>query len=159
MHFRLYCDPVDRTECFWLSLNWVVIYQKKISPDVPCCFSAVKLDLLCSKWRTTAHLAFNSKACQTWQAPDGRIEEEEEKKQTKKGKKHSWQMPASHVLMTCQRNKRSASLVVWVPLCANCSDDITGKFTSLTCLARCKSLILMWCKPWQWDFSTIETMT
>lgn len=47
--------------------------EEKDLSDAPCCFSAVKLDLLCSKWRTTAHLAFNSKACQTWQAPDGRI--------------------------------------------------------------------------------------
>lgn len=85
--------------------------KKKISPDVPCCFSAVNLDLLCSKWVTTAHLAFTSKACQTWQAPDGRIE--------KNKKQQSWQTSASHVLMTCQRNKRYASLVVLVPLCAN----------------------------------------
>lgn len=51
----------------------------------------------------------------------GGLEEKENKK-----KKQSWQMPASHVLMTCQRNKRYASLVVLVPLCANWSDDITG---------------------------------
>lgn len=37
----------------------------------------VELDLLCSKWQTTAHLAFHSTPCQTWQAPDGRSEKEE----------------------------------------------------------------------------------